>query len=138
VILAIQYREILEGSRSRNMLIPKLCEAVVSGYEQIVTGDVVVLLEWGPVTLHGQGQHVPLFLRDRIESPPGLQRTKMNRLGLHLGESAGEFRMRSLLPVAHAIPVVEGYFTHRRPAVREADIGFILGHTISYLRKCPV
>ena len=47
MILAIQYRKVLEGSQGRDMLIPKLCEAVVSGYEQIATGDVVVLLEWG-------------------------------------------------------------------------------------------
>jgi hypothetical protein len=34
------------------MLIAKLRESVVSGYEQIVAGDVVVILERWPMTLH--------------------------------------------------------------------------------------
>ena len=34
------------------MLIAKLCESVVSGYEQIVASDMVVILERWPMTLH--------------------------------------------------------------------------------------
>ena len=110
--LAVQRREVLESPGHRYVLIVQLCEAVVTGHEEIMAGDVVVLAERRPVALHGQRQHVPLLLRQRIEVTPGLQRTKMHGLRLHLAQGAGELRMRPLLPVADAVPVVERHVTH--------------------------
>ena len=109
---AIQRWEVLEGPGHRHVLIAQLCEAVVAGYEEIVAGDMVVLAERRPVTLHRQGQHIPLLLRERIKRPPCLQRTKMHGLRLHLAQGARELRMRPLLPVADAIPVIERDITH--------------------------
>jgi hypothetical protein len=99
------------------MLIAKLGESVVSGHEQIVTSNVVVLPERRPMALYGQGQHIPLLLRHGIESTPCLQRTKMNRLRFHLRESPGELRTSLLLPEADAIPMVKRDITNGGPAV---------------------
>ncbi|MBR0534674.1 MAG: hypothetical protein IJK19_08385 [Bacteroidales bacterium] len=85
---------------------------MVAGHEEIVAGDVVVLAERRPVALHGQRQHVPLLLRQGIEVTPGLQRTKMHGLRFQLPQGARKLRMRPLLPVADAVPVVERDITH--------------------------
>ena len=120
------------------MLITELGESVICRYEQIVSADVVVLVEWRPVAVHGKRQHIPLFLNQTIQGTPGLQRTKMHRLGFHLGESTGEFRACTLLPIADTIAVVEGNIADRRPAIREANIGFIPWHISFILKRCPV
>ena len=83
-----------------------------TGHEEIVAGDVVILAERRPVALHRQRQHVPLLLRQRIELAPGLQRTEMEGLRLYLAQGAGKLRMRPLLPVADAVPMVERHVTH--------------------------
>ena len=105
-------REFLEGPGRRKMFVPQLCEAVVSRNEEIVAGDVVVLPEGRTMAADRQREHVPLLLDKRGERPPGLQRTKMHRLRFQLAQGARKLGMRTLLPVADAVPVVERDITH--------------------------
>ena len=105
-------REFLEGPGRRHVFVPQLCEAVVSRHEEIVAGDVVVLPEGRTMAVDRQREHVPLLLDKRGERPPRLQRTKMHRLRFQLAQGARELRMRPLLPVADAVPVVERDITH--------------------------
>jgi len=105
-------REFLEGPGRRNVFVPQLCEAVVSRNEEIVAGNVVVLPEGRTMAADRQREHVPLLLDKRGERPPSLQRTKMHGLRLQLAQGARKLRMRPLLPVADAIPVIERDITH--------------------------
>ena len=105
-------REFLEGPGRRYVFVPQLCEAVVGRHEEIVAGDVVVLPEGRTMAVDRQREHVPLLLDKRGERPPRLQRTKMHRLRFQLPQGARELRMRPLLPVADAVPVVERDIAH--------------------------
>jgi hypothetical protein len=120
------------------MLIPELGESVICRHEQIISADMMVFVERRPMAVHSKRQHIPLLLNQAIQRAPGLQRTKMHRLGLHLGECAGEFRIRTLLPIADTIAVIEGDIADRRPAIRETNIGFIPWHISFFLKRCPV
>ena len=105
-------REFLEGPGRRNVFVSQLCEAVVSRHEEIVAGDVVVLPEGRTMAADRQREHVPLLLDERGESPPGLQCTKMHGLRFQLAQGTRKLRMRPLLPVADAVPMVERDITH--------------------------
>lgn len=105
-------REFLESPGRRHVFVPQLREAVVGRHKEIVAGDVMVLPEGKTMTVDRQREHVPLLLDKRGERPPGLQRTKMNRLRLQLAQGARKLRMRPLLPVADAVPVIERNITH--------------------------
>ena len=94
------------------MFVPQLCEAVVSRHEEIVAGDVVVLPEGRTMAVDRQREHVPLLLDKRGERPPRLQRTKMHGLRFQLAQGARELRMRPLLPVADAVPMIERNIAH--------------------------
>ena len=105
-------REFLEGPGRRHVFVPQLCEAVVSRNEEIVAGNVMVLPEGRTMTADRQREHVPLLLDKRGERPPRLQRTKMHGLRFQLAQGARKLRMRPLLPVTDAVPVIERDITH--------------------------
>ena len=105
-------REFLESPGRRHVFVPQLREAVVGRHEEIVAGDVMVLPEGRTMTVDRQREHVPLLLDKRGERPPRLQRTKMHRLRFQLAQGARELRMRPLLPVADAVPVIERDITY--------------------------
>ena len=94
------------------MLIAKPCKTMVTGDEQIVSRDVVIVDERRPVTWHDPGIVVPPFLDFRIETSPSLQCPQMDRLSFRLWECAGELRMRPPFPKADAIPMVEGHLAY--------------------------
>ena len=112
VIVNRKDREFLEGPGRGHVFVPQLCEAVVGRHEEIVAGDVVVLPERRTMAVDRQREHVPLLLDKRGERPPRLQRTKMHRLRFQLAQGARKLRMRPLLPVADAVPMIERDIAH--------------------------
>ena len=138
VIVADHNRQFFISPGNRYVLTAQLRKSMISGHEQIVAGNVVVLPEWRPMGVHCQSQSVPLLLYDRQKILPSLNRTKVNGLLVHLEHSAREFGMSPVLPIAYAIPVEKGDFPHRGPAVAESGIWLIYRHRGSILKRNPV
>ena len=93
------------ADRCRHMLIPQLGEAVVSRHEEIVAGDVGLLVVWRPLAGNLNGIHVPDLLLLPGNGPPRLQCPVM-QVRLHqLRIGALELRVSLLLVVAVLLPV---------------------------------
>lgn len=67
----VEDREGEEGLRLRNVLVTQLCKSVIRRHEEIVTADVIPVVERWSVSYDILGETPPDHLRGMVESLPG-------------------------------------------------------------------
>lgn len=114
-------RELVESHRRRLVLVPKRRKSVIRRYEQVLAGDVGLMVEGRTVGLHHLRQLVPDQLRPVRNLPPGSQGTPVNIQGRCLFCRTRVPAMRALPVVALPVPVIEGHLTHGIVGVSNQD-----------------
>ena len=121
------------------MLIPQNCETVISGHEEIVTGDVGRPVERRFVRFDHRCKPVP-FLLAVVRNPlPAIQSPAMNIQSLHLRRCTTERMTVPGPPIAYPVTMIESDIAGRTPAIRETSIWMVNRHKANGLKKtgCP-
>ena len=103
------------------MLIPQGGEAMVSRYEEILAGDVRLVVKRRLVRHRFLPVLMPERLRGLIQRPPCSQRPAMHLQVRQLPGSARIIPGRALPVIALATPVIEGDVTHGTVGVTDQD-----------------
>ena len=104
-------RELDEGLRLRHVFITQGDKAVVCRYEEIVAGDIRLVVERWPMGFNLLRQVIPKQLRLVRDGPPGLHSPLMHTCVSHLAGRARENRLALLPGIALPVPVIPGGLT---------------------------
>ena len=124
-------RELDEGLGLRHMFITQGDKTVVCRYEEIVAGDVRLVVERRPMGFHLLREVIPEQLRLVRDGTPGLHRSLMHTRVSQLASSARENRLALLSGIALPVPVIQGGLTGRSEAVGKEYVGPVPGHSAS-------
>ena len=111
------------------MFITKLRKSVVCAHEQIVSANVVLIVEWWPVGRYTQCKLPPLKLHVVVKALPGNYGSVMNLCILQLPGSTREVTLGLLSEVAFSVLMEECDVADRSPAIRESSVRIVSWHT---------
>jgi len=120
------------------MLMAQLCMAMIRTDEQIVAGDVVVLIERRSVTRYDLCILSPLKLHIMIERVPGHERAMVQLRMFQLCRSTRRQELAPGLPVADPIAVIECNIAGGTPAISERLRRNVFGHSSIIVLPFPL
>lgn len=124
-------REGFETLRLGKMLVSQREESMISRYEQILAGDMCLVIEWRPMRFHLRRETIPGELYGVGDNPPGGQCPAMHVQMLQLARSTDIDGVRTLPGIALVIPMIPGGIACGTVSVTDEYGWTKLGHSLS-------